>query len=375
MPAPTCQADSSLSRLEIDGFAFPLGVYPVEPMTPKAGYTATFEPADRGEAGAEAAPEGPGGDEGEFEEWPDRYVFDIVAPATRVRALARALMGLLPLRVFPILDVLGNDAYREIDPFVSYEPLGWDRFVDTIRQFRDFFWEDGLVGFGAMSEEPFVYVFVDEHKIVTVRVEPRMKERVEKILEAFDLKEVEQPAGADAVAHEHRGVLMLSENRPELLTAPEIVERLRDQWRLALNVDPDRNTDEAGKDLGTTAWRCIVRFDLDDGRPSAYGEVLLAADSLRTAEDAAIEAVEGLPDARKYLRMQGSAAGERSGDGSGDLGWTEAIPVATDRIRVEELTDLIRANGKGKKASASIRLESGRVYLARWLGPNETPPK
>jgi hypothetical protein len=364
MPAPSCQADPNLKRQEIDGFAFPLGVYPVEPMTPRAGYTSTFEPADRGEnAGAEG--------DGEFEEWPDRYVFDIVAPATRVRALTRSLLTLLPLRVFPILDVLGNDAFREIDPFVSYEPLGWDRFVDTLRQFKDFFWEDGLVGFGAMSEEPFGYVFVDEHKIVTVRVEPRMKERVEKILDAFDLKEVEQPAGADAVAHEHRGVLVTPEGRPELLSAPEIVERLRDSWRLALNVDPDRNTDETGKDLGTTAWRCVVRFDLDDGRPSAYGEVLLAADSLRSAEDAAIEAVEGLPDAQKYLR---AAVNDTREEPNGQMGWTEAIPVATDRIRVEELTDLIRANGKGKKAGTPVRLESGRVYMARWLGPSESAP-
>ena len=52
-----CRVDKSIERLVVDGFAFPLGVYPVEQMTPKQGYTTTFESADGGELG----PAGAGG--------------------------------------------------------------------------------------------------------------------------------------------------------------------------------------------------------------------------------------------------------------------------------------------------------------------------
>ena len=112
-----------------------------------------------------------------------------------------------------------------------------------------------------MSEEPFLYVFVDEHKCVTVRVEADLKERVEKVLAAFDLEQLDELVSADSVTHEHRSVLEVADERPDLLTSDEIVEVLRDDWRLALNIDPESNIDEEGKELGITGWRCIVRFD------------------------------------------------------------------------------------------------------------------
>src|SRR5262249_25151279 len=138
------RVDKSIQRIEVDGVNFPLGVYPVEELKPRTGYTIHFEPAD--------------GDDGEWEEWPDRYVFDIFVSATRVATLCRMLFSLLPGRVYPILDVLGQDEFREIDPYVAYELVSQERFLDAVRRYRDFFFEDGLVGFGAMSEEPFVYV-------------------------------------------------------------------------------------------------------------------------------------------------------------------------------------------------------------------------
>ncbi|MBM4109676.1 MAG: hypothetical protein FJ255_12860 [Phycisphaerae bacterium] len=358
MPNARCQLDPAITRHAAGDFQFPLGVYPVEPASPKAGYTSAFESADGG----------PGAD-GEFEEWPDRYVFDIVVSASRVRALCRALIGLLPLRVFPILDVLGNDAYREIDPYVSYDLLGLDQFMDSVRAYADFLFEDGLVGFGAMSEEPFCYFFLDEHKIATVRVEPAVKERLEKILEAFDLHETADAAGVDATAHEHRSILLAPDDRPDLLSPPEIVERLRDRWRLLLNTDPDRNLDEEGKDLGTTAWRCVVRFDADDDRPPGYGEAIVAAECLRDAEECAIEAVERLPEARNYLRnTPPKPEPDQPHAAEPSDAWTEAVPVASDRLTLDTLNELL-SSGSKKKVRPVSDLDPGKVYLAIWLGP------
>ncbi len=280
----SCKLDESLERVRVGDMDFPLGVYPVEEMTPRQGYTVLFEPAD-------------GDEEGEWEEWPDRYVFDIVITATRVESLVRHLLALLPGRIYPILDVLGQDAYREVDPYVSYELIGLDRFTDTLRRFRAFFFEDGLVGFGAMSDEPFLYLFVDEHKIITIRCTMEDRERVEDVLRAFDLEEVEEPAGADFAVHEHRSVLVAAPDQENVLGFDEVVEQLRDEWQLTLNVDPESNVDDDGRELGITHWRVLARAEYDQDPLVRYVEVLLRAANLREAEELGREASDALFDA------------------------------------------------------------------------------
>lgn len=473
-----CRVEQSLDRTVIDGFSFPLGAYPVEPIKPVAGYTLAFEAAD-GDDGADltdggdgdasfedsayggdsdeeseqggpgqangggggsverpGSPGGRGGRRGDrededqadafadspegglssgggsdLEEWPDRYVFDILVPANRVEPLCRALFALLPGRIFPILDVLGHDEYREVDPYVSYELLGTDRFTDAIRRYRAFFFEDGLVGFGAMSEDPFIYIFVDEHKIITVRVEVPMRERVEQVLAAFDLKPIEELHGADSVTHEHRGVLDAPPDRPDLLMAEEIVEDLQEQWRLELNINPDTNLDEDGRALGITGWRCFVRVDppppwseedaagempqsgdanrqgvkgegtesaeqirarsgaapasaegpiaagATDSRPSVaeqeasrYAEVLLTADSLISAQDLAVQSVIELLE-----RDPPKAGSDLQPDEHG------FVVVVSDRLRPESFGEAVRrATGKPFKNG------SMRVWSVQW---------
>jgi len=390
---PRCRVDKSIERVEIDGFAFPLGAYPVEGMSPRPGYTVAFEPADGGEPGIESEGFEPGGGEfdpeadgdeeggegglqssreGEWEEWPDRYVYDVLVSATRVEALCRAMFSLLPGRVYPILDFLGTDEYREVDPYVSYDLLGLDRLLDTVRRYRAFFFEDGLVGFGAMSEEPFMYIFVDEHKIVTVRVESALKERVEAILRAFDLEEVDEIRGADAATHEHRGVLEAPPERLDLFTAEEIVEELRDEWRLVLNIDPTTNIDEDGHSLGITGWRCIVRYEPmppedapanTEPPPFRYAEVLLSADCLNTAEDLALEALDHLLGKTGGTPSSARLAMEEASDEDPSVEeMTPATVVVADRLRAESYAAAIERAG-----APAAGLDSMRVTHAGWV--------
>lgn len=361
-----CRVDRSIERKEINGFAFPLGVYPVEAMTPREGYACWFEPADDDAASVTGDDDE---ENAEWEEWPDRYVFDIAITASRLEALTRALLAALPGRVYPIVDFLGHDAYREVDPYVSYDLIGQERIIDALRRYRGFFFEDGLVGFGAMSEEPFMYVFVDEHKIITVRVETSLKERIESILGAFDLEEVPEIAGADSVTHEHRGVLEAPDDRPDLRNAEEIIEELIDEWGLVLNIDASTNVDAEGRDLGITPWRCVVRFDpatpddetveetgqsapavagaaatdadtpepaADEPEPPAdriYCEVLLTASNLSTADELAIEAAKGLLSKDQIERY-------------------EPMVLAADRMLEEEFRPLLAAPQAGQPAAA-----------------------
>lgn len=333
---PRCTADKSIERKIINGFAFPLGVYPVEEMSPKAGYTIQFEAAD---GGGDA-------DDDEWEEWPDRYVFDVVISATRVEALCKALFSLLPGRVYPIMDVLGRDAFREVDPYITYDLVGTDRFLNACRWLRDFLFEDGLIGFGAMSEEPFFYIFIDEHKIVTIRCEPKLKERVEKTLAAFDLLAIPEPAGADAASHEHRGALLAPPAEPDLLDGDQVLEFLRDDWNLVLNIDPETNLDDEGKDLGSTPWRCMLRGENDN--ETRYAVVIVSAPCYREAEDLAIGKLAEMCD-------------------KAEIDFEEAIVLTADRLTKEDLIAQIEKL-TGSKPKSTKTLPEKQVLAAGWVG-------
>ncbi|MBO6739234.1 MAG: hypothetical protein JJ916_05175 [Phycisphaerales bacterium] len=307
---PSCMIDPSIERKTVSGFKFPLGVYPVEPMTPMIGYTEEFEPEDNAE------------DMGDWESWPDQYVFDIVVPADRVESLWQQLFAMMPGRVFPIIDYIGHDAYREIDPYMAYEPIGKERMTNALRQYQPFFFEDGMVGFGAVSESPFFYIFVDEHKIVTVRVEPEFKARVEKLLEAFDIPNREDPAGADAAAHEHRSILVTTTDRPDMINGDEILERMRDAWRLILNVDPDSNVDDEGNDLGMTPWLVLARFSTDQSPHDQYVQIVLTAESLRRAEEYAQDLVV------KKLHPDGD--------------WFDVVIISANRLTKKQTSTLLK---------------------------------
>jgi len=311
-----------------------------------------------------------------------------VVSAERLPSLCRALFLLFdtaPIsgtapgwttgRIYPILDVLGQDAYREIDPYIAYDLVGLDVFLDGVREYNEFLFEDGMAGFGAMSEDPFLYVFVDEHKIVTVRAQPELKERVERVMAAFDLEQTESAAGVDAAAHEHRSVLLAPANNPEFLTPEEVVEDLVDHWRMLLNVDPDSNKDDEGNELGPTSWRALVRCEFDDA-PPRYAETVFDAENFREAEGLAFNAIEKL-----------STAAREGGVEEED--WSDARLVIIDRITSTMLAQILenagvtpeakaaknKTTGKakagvGSRSKSAGAISPGRVHFARWLdGP------
>jgi hypothetical protein len=332
------ELESELKRMEVDGFSFPLGVSPVEPKALTPGYIMEFESADGAAPGGGA--ESWAGDE--WEEWPDRFMFDIVAPYKRLRSLCLMLFDLLPGRVYPILDVLGRDAYREVDPYLAYEPVGIEKFYDAMRQFGEWLYEDGLVGFGAMSLDPFFYVFIDEHKVVTVRAAIDLKERVEKILSAFELTVVPKLDSVDGMEHEHRSVLRAPPDRPELLSGDDILDRLRESWKLELNIDRQKNVDEEGNELGITPWQCLVHCESAAGEQGdRWAEVILCADNLETAERLAEEAVTEQPAKKK-------------------IEWAEIDVARSDRLMPDDLLKVLK-NGK------TAKMDESRVLSVRWL--------
>lgn len=362
----TCAVDSSLKRVQLDGFSFPLGVYPLETMVPTAGYTVEFEPADT--------------DSDEWDEWPDRYLFDINISVNRLGALLRMLLTLAPGRVYPILDILGVDAYREVDPYLAYELVGIEHVIDGLRRFEPFLLDDGLVGFGVMSENPFMYLFLDEHKILTLRAEVHLREQVEAMLEAFDLSVVDELSSVDSATHEHTSVLIAPEDRPDLLSPEEIVEYLRDHWTLTLNVDPESNLDDEGNDLGFVAWRCLVRCRME--KPvvqTRYAEVFLVADCLVAAEEQAQEATADWPEVMTSPPSEPSStdtasttrahsqvrrAKGKTPDMEPILEITERTMVLADRVLAEEVAKALREPSVVRSVEQA---KASRVIRVRWL--------
>lgn len=329
------QIDPALERVEEGGFAFPLGLRPLSPLEAKSGYVQEFEPAD----GSEPFLTGP--ETADWEEWPDRFMFDVLMPGPRVSSFVRLALALLPPRVYPILDVLGNDAYREIDPYIAYDLVGLDRFVEGIRDFGPWLFEDGLCGFGAFSIEPFVYLFVDEHKLVTLRVQLDLKEKVERLLAAFELTMHEELRSIDSVEHEHRTVLLAPTDDASLLSGQDILDRLRSLWLLQLNIAGDTNLDDEGRELGTTGWECLVRCIPEDQSDDRFAQVILTADSLDEAELLAAEGVQ-----------------TQAPDG----GWREVDPYSCNRLLPSEIGEIV-----GRDASELLR--SNTVHAMHWLEP------
>lgn len=333
-----CRADESITRRTVKGFDFPLGVYPVESMTPQEGYNSEYEPADADD-GIE-----------EVEAWPDRYVYDIVLSSRRLEALWVQIFSMMPGRIYPILDYIGHDCYREIDPYIAYEPIGQERMTNMLQRYRDFFFEDGMVGFGAVSEDPFFYAFVDEHKILTLRIEPELRPKIEKLLGSFDLGLVEEPAGADAAAHEHRSVLITPSDEPHLLNADEIVEIARERWGLILNIDPESNLDDEGNELGITPFRCLLRFETDQKPTGRYAEVLCTATNLLQAETLALNAMDTLIDPKNEDEIT-----------------SDIYLLSADRVKLSDI-GVTAESRKVPKPLSKKHLQECAVLSTRWLG-------
>ncbi|MHC4910462.1 MAG: hypothetical protein ACYTF9_12150, partial [Planctomycetota bacterium] len=67
----------------------------------------------------------------------------------------------------------------------------------------------------------------------------------------------------------------------------EMLLLLRYNWKLELNLDPETNVDEAGRELGHTLWHVvvIVYSERDPDNAGGYLSVWLAAASLAEAEE------------------------------------------------------------------------------------------
>ncbi len=267
-----------LQRLVLDGYALPLGVERLDAPPPMPGWVVEFVPGE--------------------EENPDTYAFQIAVSHERLRALLHALFEMLPGEVIPVVEIGSVDAYRSIDVYLGEGSLFIDDFLATWDEFEPILLEEVSIGVGATSEEPFLEIFVDAWKSVTVHCQVDLRDDVEAILERHGLVQVartwdEDAFEASAPSFAMREILVIEdEHSPDL---DELLLQLRDDWGLQLDVDPHSNVDDGGRELGHTLWHAIAMADpVDDARPGgAYIGIWATARSLEEVEDLVEAAVEG----------------------------------------------------------------------------------
>jgi hypothetical protein len=79
-----------------------------------------------------------------------------------------------------------------------------------------------------------------------------------------------------------------------VMDTDQLLMDLRAAWDLELDVDPDRNLDGQGRNIGRTLWNGVVYMDQEDvaGRRQAWGHFWGVAASRREMEAMVIECVE-----------------------------------------------------------------------------------
>ncbi len=235
------------------------------------------------------------------EDEPDSYAFHVVVSHERLRAVIRAAFDLLPDEVVPIVEIGSRDAYRAVDVFLGEEAVSRAHFLAVWHAFESIILEDASLGVGANSEEPFIEVFVDSWKGVAIHVPIDMRDRVEEVLHGLGLDEVpetwaDDPESDPLPGTAIRDVLeLVDEQSPDI---DELLLQLRELWGLELNVDPETNLDEAGRNLGLTLWHAVVVAESADGDPDrgAYISIWASASSMTEMEELIEHAMEECPD-------------------------------------------------------------------------------
>lgn len=250
---------SDLTRSEVAGYKFPLGIEPISLPAPQQGYTLEYCPGEDGD--------------------PDTYAFHVVISHDRLGRLIREAFALLPAEVVPIIEIGSRDAYRALDVYLGSEPIDREDFLQVWDHYESLLLEDGSIGAGANAEQPFIEVFLDTWKGLLVNVPISMRRQVESMLARHGLREVLEtwPHDLDHSAEppsQLREVLrVVDDQSPDL---DEILLQLRDQWDLELDVDPEANVDETGRKLGLVLWHAIVLATRQD-RPTKGGYITLWA--------------------------------------------------------------------------------------------------
>ncbi len=189
------------------------------------------------------------------------------------------LFGLLPEQVSGIIEVGSRDAFRVVDIFLGERPIASERFFETWQAYESIFLEDTSLAVGVNADAPFMEIFLDQDKRVSIHVEPSRREEIESVLESHGLSEqdsgyLEMPE-SESDQIQTRSILV--EDPSLLCDIDQLLLVLRHEWALMLDEDEDRNSDSGGRDLGRTLWHSIVLVQPSDVLSDGFAHAVLWA--------------------------------------------------------------------------------------------------
>ncbi|MEE2907956.1 MAG: hypothetical protein VX527_09010 [Planctomycetota bacterium] len=231
---------TDLQRVILDGYAYPLGVETACTRPVHEGYSVTWV-------------EGEG-------DGPDTYTFFVVLSHERLKPLLAACFDRLPEQVAGIMEVGSRDAFRAVDVFLGASAISIERFRSSWDRYDAIFLEDASLAIGVNTEAPFMEVFLDQDKRVTIHVEPDARPEIELLLNQQGLQEFdEQDLFVDEADLDQTVVRPVMLEDPSLLCdVDQLLMALRHEWELVLDEDQDRNLDALGRNLGRTLWHAII---------------------------------------------------------------------------------------------------------------------
>ncbi len=315
-----------IERTVINGFALALGITPGDVTPPTVGYTIAYASGRDDE--------------------PDTYSFYVAVSHEQVAPILQKAFALLPEEVCAIVEISSRDAYRQTDVFLSQEEISKRDFLRTWDQWEPILLEDGSIAAGANSESPFVEIFVDQWKGVSIIVPLDMHDDVERLLASAGLNEVQETwaLGDENPALDNAQIRpVLADLDGMAADIDDVLMELRHDWGMELNIDPDTNVDEGGRSLGLTLWHAVL-----------YVHRVGDADQLA---DMSIWATAG---SLTQLETLIEAALELSGE------WVLADIYSTDRIAFDERPDEL--------SDLAPRLSKAEIHLVSIDPRNDHPP-
>jgi hypothetical protein len=195
---------SDLVRRPVGSVRCPLGVFPCERgASLREGYETHFHTAE--------------------DELGDQYEYRLLVSADRLFDTAKQLFELLiPEEAYATYEEFSLDAYRENDAFMSDDVVPRDRILLAWERYGDYLVEDGKCGFGALSFDPQIEIFVEEHGSIFIACALEQKARVEEIIHGLRLEHFETLKCIENYRHQHEDVLLVDPNDSEMMDEVDI---------------------------------------------------------------------------------------------------------------------------------------------------------
>ena len=267
-----------LERRSLGGLQFPLGVFPCGADSQmQEGYES------RAQLGA------PG--------LSDHIEYRVLLSPAKLSLLFGTLLDeLMPSEVFGIYEEFSFDAFRDTDSYMSSDAVPLERLKGAWTTYRDFIVEDGKTGFGAVSFDPCLELFIEEHGCLYISGAVEYAARIEALLEANNVQEVATLRTIDNFEHQHREILRVEEEDDSTMDEVDVKFSIIE----SLGMVPS-NRDEGIPDALPTPYWVQVELDLtfkaDSVATGAYVSYGVTADSY----DEAIALVE-----KQLLNIQGA---------------------------------------------------------------------